>query len=217
MRSDSERRTIKELGFRRWCSEVLFYHYKWHIIGTIAAILVIVILLTMNSRIPDNDATVVLVVSENLTGPMMNDLKVEIGRITGDVNGDGQVVINLLQYLVNPRDGIYDNTVTGNATTVLTSFLNDDMVLYLFDKTNLKVYNADGRFNEQVAAEYGGVSGAIALEELPFFRQMERTGENALYACFKTQPFTSSKSETEFYALARTIVAGLLEGGAVAQ
>ena len=217
MRSDSERRTIKELGFRRWCSEVLFYHYKWHIIGTIAAILVIVILLTMNARIPDNDATVVLVVSENLTGPMMNDLKVEIGRITGDLNGDGQVVINLLQYLVNPRDGIYDNTVTGNATTVLTSFLNDDMVLYLFDPTNLKVYNADGRFNEQLAAEYGGVNGAIALEGLPFFQQLERTGENALYACFKTQPFTSSKSETEFYAIARSIVAGLLAGEAVPQ
>ena len=137
MRSDSERRTIKELGFKRWCSEVLFYHYKWHIIGAAAAIVVVVLLFSLNAGVPDNDAVVIVAVSQTLDGEVINELKVEIGRILGDKNGDGQVIINVLQYLLNPRDGVYDSTVTGNATTMVTSFLNDEMVLYLFDRVNL--------------------------------------------------------------------------------
>ena len=218
MRSDSERRTIKELGFKRWCSEVLFYHYKWHIIGAAAAIVVVVLLFSLNAGVPDNDAVVIVAVSQTLDGEVINELKVEIGRILGDKNGDGQVIINVLQYLLNPRDGVYDSTVTGNATTMVTSFLNDEMVLYLFDRVNLKQYNPpeSGRFNVELAAEYDGVDGAIPLGELPFFQLLGLTGETELFACFKTQPFSSKKSEEAFYHDARLIVAGLLAGGGAA-
>ena len=66
MRSDSDPRTIKELGFGRWCSEVLFYHYKWHIIGTVSVIAVVLLLLFMNAGVPDNDISVIVAVSEPL-------------------------------------------------------------------------------------------------------------------------------------------------------
>ena len=49
MRSDSERRTLKELGFRRWFSEVLIYHYKWHILGAAAVIAVVITMFSMQS------------------------------------------------------------------------------------------------------------------------------------------------------------------------
>ena len=215
MRSDSERRTIRELGFKRWCSEVLIYHYKWHIIGIAAAILVVTLLFTLNAGVPDNDAVVIVAVSQTLDGEVINELKLEIGRILGDKNGDGQVIVNVLQYLLNPRDGIYDSTVSANATTMVTSFLNDEMVLYLFDRVNLQVYNkpGSGRCNVELAAEFGGEDGAIPLGDLPFFQLLGLTGENELFACFKTQPFSSKKSEEAFYSDARVIVAGLLAGG----
>ena len=62
----------------------------------------------------------------------------------------------------------------------------------------------------------GGVDGAIPLGELPFFQLLGLTGENELFACFKTQPFSSKKSEEAFYHDARLIVAGLLAGGGAA-
>ncbi len=141
MRSDSERRTLKELGFRRWFSEVLIYHYKWHILGAAAVIAVVITMFSMNRSVPKNDATVIVAVSQTLDGEVINELKVEIGRVLGDQNGDGQIIINVLQYLLNPRDGVYDETVQSNATAMVTSFLNDDMVLYLMDQQNLQKYN----------------------------------------------------------------------------
>jgi len=78
MRSDSDPRTIKELGFGRWCSEVLFYHYKWHIIGTVGVIAVVLLLLFMNAGVPDNDISVIVAVSEPLDSKVVNELKVEI-------------------------------------------------------------------------------------------------------------------------------------------
>lgn len=212
MRSDSDRRTIKELGFRRWCREVLFYHYKWHIIGSIALIVVVVTMFSLNTAVPENDAVVVVVVSQTLDGEVVNELKLEIGRVLGDRNGDGQIIINVLQYLLNPRDGIYDDTVQNNATAMVTSFLNDEMVLYLMDRQNLAVYNTPekGLFNAELALEYGGSGGAISLEDLPLFQQLGLTGENTLYACLKTQPYVSSRSEEDFYHDACTIVSGLL-------
>lgn len=212
MRSDSERRTLKELGFRRWFSEVLIYHYKWHILGAAAVIAVVITMFSMNRSVPKNDATVIVAVSQTLDGEVINELKVEIGRVLGDQNGDGQIIINVLQYLLNPRDGVYDETVQSNATAMVTSFLNDDMVLYLMDQQNLQKYNTpeSGRFNAELAAEFGGSAAAVPLGDLPLFQQLGLTGENELFACFKSQPFSSRKSEADFYRDARAVVSGLL-------
>lgn len=216
MRSDSDPRTIKELGFGRWCSEVLFYHYKWHIIGTVGVIAVVLLLLFMNAGVPDNDISVIVAVSEPLDSKVVNELKVEIGDILGDANGDGEVIINILHYHVNPATG-HDQTTQQNKETMTLSFLNDDFVLYLFDRTNLEIYNASGsgRFNVALADTFGGLDGMIELEHLPFFQALGLTGEHELFACLKTQPFISSMDEAEFYENACKVLAGLLAGNEV--
>ena len=218
MRSDSDPRTIKELGFGRWCSEVLFYHYKWHIIGTVGVIAVILLLFFMNAGVPDNDISVIVAVSEPLDSKVVNELKVEIGDILGDANGDGEVIINILHYHVNPATG-HDQVTQQNKETMTLSFLNDDFVLYLFDRTNLEIYNASGsgRFNVALADTFGGLDGMIELEHLPFFESLGLTGERELFACLKTQPFISSMDETEFYETACKVVSGLLAGSEVGQ
>lgn len=216
MRSDSDPRTIRELGFGRWCSEVLFYHYKWHIIGTVGVIAVILLLFFMNAGVPDNDISVIVAVSEPLDSKVVNELKVEIGDILGDANGDGEVIINILHYHVNPATG-HDQVTQQNKETMTLSFLNDDFVLYLFDRTNLEIYNASGsgRFNVALADTFGGLDGMIELENLPFFESLGLTGERELFACLKTQPFISSMDETEFYETACKVVSGLLAGSEV--
>ena len=218
MRSDSDPRTIKELGLGRWCSEVLFYHYKWHIIGTVGVIAVILLLFFMNAGVPDNDISVIVAVSEPLDSKVVNELKVEIGDILGDANGDGEVIINILHYHVNPATG-HDQVTQQNKETMTLSFLNDDFVLYLFDRTNLEIYNASGsgRFNVALADTFGGLDGMIELENLPFFESLGLTGERELFACLKTQPFISSMDETEFYETACKVVSGLLAGSEVGQ
>ncbi|MBR5520239.1 MAG: hypothetical protein IKU55_05930, partial [Clostridia bacterium] len=207
-------RTIHELGFGRWCSEVLFYHYKWHILGTIGAVTVALMLLFMNLGVPDNDISVIIAVANPLDSEVINEIKVEIGEILGDANGDGEVIINVLHYHVNP-DGSQDQTTQQNKETMTLSFLNDDFVLYFFDRKNLEIYNASGsgRFNVELADTFGGLDGMIELDHLPLFAQLGLTGEHELFACLKTQPFISSMDEDEFYENACKVVAGMLAKG----
>ena len=218
MRSDSDPRTIRELGFGRWCSEVLFYHYKWHILGTIGVIVVVFLLFSMSAGVPENDISVIVAVSDPLDSEVINELKVEIGNVLGDCNGDGEVIINVLHYHVNPKEN-HDQTTQQNKETMTLSFLNDEFVLYFFDRTNLEIYNASGsgRFNVALADTYGGIDGMIELDQLPLFQSLGLTGEHELFACLKTQPYLSSMDEREFYSRACAVLDGLLAEGGDAQ
>ena len=225
MRSDDEKRTIRELGFKKWFSDVFWYHYKWTLIVGLLVVAAVVSLLVLNLGVPGNDAVIMLAVSKTLPGEAVNSLKYAAAECVGDVNGDGQVVINVVQLLLNPADGMIDQTVENNASSMVTSFLQNEMVLYIFDEANLEAYAApgSGRFNEELAAEYGGSGGAVALtadlpgakssEMLTAFIDAASAQDQKLYACFKEKPFTAdSISDADFYSIAVTLMDGFCRG-----
>jgi len=212
MRSDDDKRTIKELGLKTWASDVLWYHYKWVIMGTLAALLTAAVIIGLTVGKRENDAVMILAVSETMDSTKLNNIKLALGAAAGDLNGDGEIIISLNELTLNSDGEDYDPTITGDETSMMTSFLQKNIVLYLFDKINLDIYASpdDGRFNIELAAEYGGENGAIPLGGVEAFKELGLTGENQLYACFKVKTFNVHESDEEYYRAARAIMDGLL-------
>lgn len=213
MRSDDDRRKIGELGFKKWLTDVLWYHYKWIIMGSLGVLAVVGMLIGLTVSKKDNDAIVLLAVSKLLGTDRINSLKLAIGDVVGDINGDGEIIISINQLLLNSADGDYDPSVQSNESGMLATFLQKDIVLYLFDQTNLNIYASpeSGRFNIELADEYGGENGAVSLGDTELFRELELTGEDKLFACFKVKTFNVSETDEEYYAVARLIMDGLLK------
>jgi hypothetical protein len=93
---------------------------------------------------------------------------------------------------------------------MLATFLRPNIVLYLFDRVNLEIYAPLGneRFNADVAAEYGGSNGVVPLGDVELFKQLDLTGEDELYACFKVKTLNVKKNDEEYYQTARKIMDG---------
>ncbi len=218
MRSDDERRTIRELGLRQWLSGVVWYHYKWWILGILGVVTALTVAITLQNDVPEADLIAVVAVSDVLPAETLNSLKLALGDIMRDQNGDGKIVINLLQYEVNPK-GTEDQYNQEGRELLINTFINDVMVLYLFDQTNRDIYLAPGQtvFNEDISAEFGATGAAVPLGDAPWAAQLGLTGEKQLYAGFKIIPFLFRDKWTpeEFYAAPRKAVAGLLTYGFV--
>jgi len=206
MRSDDERRTIAELGFSNWLREVLWYHYKWFIIGGAVLLFAFAVIVVWQSQVEENDINVVLVTSDELSYETQIEIKAAIGAYTGDINGDGKIVIALA--IIDPDGGTFSiNQSGGSALT--TSIANPDIVLYIMDETNTKRYiigNTD-IFNELIAAEYGGEKCAIPLDGSYLFDSL---GLEGFSAGIKNKSYKVEESDEEYYALARTVLEGIL-------
>lgn len=214
MRSDNEPRKIKDLGFKTWFTDVLWYHYKWVILGLLASLVAGTVIIGQLFFKTKDDVEIILGVSKIIKAEKVNDLKLAIGDILGDVNGDGKIIININQLLLNPETDDYDPSSSADATTMLSTFLRKDIVLYLFDKINLGIYAGPGneRFNAKLAATYGSSYGAVPLGEVELFKKLGLTGEDELFACFKVKTFNVKTSDQKYYQTARKIMDGLVSG-----
>ena len=90
MRSDSDPRTIRELGFKTWLTDVLWYHHKGKIIAGLAGVVVIVWLITLVTSKTSPDITVVLVTTQEVDSYAVNSLETVFADALGDENGDGE-------------------------------------------------------------------------------------------------------------------------------
>jgi hypothetical protein len=212
MRPDDDPRTIKELGFKAWFTDVLWYHYKWVILGSLAVLVAAGAIAMQFFSKTETDAEIVLAVSKTISPEKVNDLKFVIGGILGDVNGDGEILISINQFLLNPDEDekTYNPSFSTDSSAMLATFLRPNIVLYLFDRVNLEIYAPLGneRFNADVAAEYGGSNGVVPLGDVELFKQLDLTGEDELYACFKVKTLNVKKNDEEYYQTARKIMDG---------
>jgi hypothetical protein len=206
MRPDDERRTIAELGFKQWFTDVLWYHYKWVIIGAAAAILALAVLISWQSQVIENDITVVLVSSEGLSYRAEGEIKAAIGAYSGDVNGDGKIVVAL--NALNPQAGAPPG-VQSDSTALMASIANPDIVLYIMDSVNAELYikGNTGVFNEELAKAYGGQACAIPLDGSYLFDSL---GLEGYFVGLKNKAYNIKQSDGQYYALAFRVLEGIL-------
>lgn len=213
MRSDNDPRTIRELGFKTWLTDVLWYHHKGKIIAGLAGVVVIVWLITLVTSKTSPDITVVLVTTQEVDSYAVNSLETVFADALGDENGDGEKYVSITQYVLGTSTSA-GSVIYSASASVTASFLNNDLVLYLFDEAALATYNIDERFSEKLAESYGGENRAICLSGLPIIREIGFTEEYPLYLCFKGEVYaykSSNLTEEEYYGTATKLVDRLYE------
>ena len=212
MRPDNERRTIKELGFRVWLTDVLWYHYKGVILFTLAAVVCVCMFWLLRDKDPKADAVVMVLTTKPLGIQVYNDLHLAAEKHLPDANGDGQTVAAVTEILLETTGTIADATLSENKAKLATSFLHPDTVVYIMDRTCMEKYAFEpGRYNAEQAAAYGAAGPVIPLENTAWAQKHGLTGENALFACIKTKPYNSKLPDEEYYAKAHAVLLGLLE------
>lgn len=215
MRSDSDPRTIRELGLKAWITDVLWYHHKGKIIGGLVGLIVIIWLISLACSKTNPDITVLLVTGTEVDTTAVNTLESAFASALGDVNGDGKEYVSVTQYVLGTATDA-GAVVHSASASVTASFLNNDIVLYLFDEAGLKTYNIDdGRFSTELAKKYGGENRAIYLSDIPVIRDLLGFNEEyPLYLCIKgeTYAYKSSKlTEEEFYGTALQLLDSFFE------
>lgn len=215
MRSDSDPRTVRELGLKNWLVEVLWYHHKGKIIGGLAGLLVIVWLISLARTQTKPDITVLLVTGTEVDAEAVNTLESAFASALGDANGDGEAYVSVTQYVLGTA-GHGGDIVYSSSSSVTASFLNNDIVLYLFDETGLSMYNIDdGRFSDELAEKYGGEDRAVRISDVPVIQELVGFNDDyPLYLCIKgeTYAYTSSKlTEEEYYGTALKLLDSFFE------
>lgn len=212
MRPDGEKRTIQELGFRVWLTDVLWYHYKGVILFSVAAVLCLSAFLLLRENDPRPDAVVMVLTTDSLGVHVYSDLHVAAASKFPDLNGDGQSVVSLTEILLESTGTLADAALNDNQAKLATSFLHPDTVVYLMDQTCMEKYASEpGRYSVEQAAVFGAAGPAISLENTPWAKKHGLTGENTLYACIKSKPYNISLSDEAYYAKAQAIIKGLME------
>ncbi|MBR4942157.1 MAG: hypothetical protein IKZ19_09190 [Clostridia bacterium] len=215
MRSDSEPRTIKELGLKSWLSDVLWYHHKGKIIATLVGLLVIFWLITLARSQTKPDITLLLVTGTEVDSEAVDTLESAFASALGDVNGDGEAYVSVTQYVLGSATDA-GSVIHSASASVTASFLNNDVVLYLFDEVGLASYNIDdGRFSTELAQRYGGENRAICLSDVPVIRDLLGFNEDyPLYLCIKGETYaykSSNLTEEEFYGTALKLIDSFFE------
>ena len=71
------------------------YHYKWHTIVACIGVLLLVFFIRDTVFRPKPDLSLVIATSRFITQAETEALQAALGNITGDLNGDGRVLVNL--------------------------------------------------------------------------------------------------------------------------
>ena len=127
--------------FSHWFENKFWYHYKWHAIGVIGAVLMLALFVTsvINRETPD---FIYLLAVEDFFGELQLDEWDDPAREhLSDLNGDGRVIIQSL-FLA------FDDSEMGMAARVkfTAEMLNDDLILMVVDKKTLSTLRDDTGF-----------------------------------------------------------------------
>lgn len=113
-----------------------WYHYKWWVVAGGFVLLLIIVSVWQISGTVDADYAVTLVTKDTMSTDAIVSLTAELQKYGVDVNGDGQVRVNVENLVLGQSVGGSSAPMESTNNQKLTAYLMaGEVMIYVFDKT----------------------------------------------------------------------------------
>jgi len=186
----------------KWFFQGVWYRSWFFIIGGILLTTLISACIVQSVHKTRYDLQAVMAyVNTEVTNPYWITLEGEIGTVFPDVNGDGEVNVQL--ELLNLGEATSVELSEANWRKMLTAFNDDQYVMFIVDEYLKELYSgtAEGEtpFDSTLIQMYTGKDELfLSLEDSIYFKDSEYTGDKAFYIAFRPKP-SSVKASDEIY------------------
>jgi len=165
---------VNRKSFAYWYKNVFSYHYKYIALAVaFAVIFLIVVFWDIITRV-NPDMTVVFAATDVFFESEFNDFKAVLEDTVGDLNGDGQVNIQLLNYYPSLKQN--DPESAQELNSLDANVMGDDStIFYVLQKELLKRYDEDWFARlDSLGVDYDGDEKFIYANDLAVFSDIER-------------------------------------------
>ena len=129
------KQVIREHGFKYWFREVFWYHYGKLSVGILAAVIIAVLITVEGARQPKYDFNMVMALDGEVAYSFTEELREVITMAVGDVDGDGEVNINL--QIIDLGD---EENLEANQNRLQLVFAQPEYTLYIMDERYSAIY-----------------------------------------------------------------------------
>lgn len=139
--------------------ENFWYHYKWHTIAAVAAVIVLTILIVDMATKTRPDYTIVLATQNYISSAATDKLKSELEAYGRDINGDGKVVVQFDTITFSSNDY---QAGTANQMKFAAHLSARDILIFIVDKKTyqdaIAIHEKDGyKFFAPIGVEVEGL------------------------------------------------------------
>ena len=119
--------------------EHFWYYYKWYVLFGAMVLLVLVNFLVEKASLTEPDAAVSFVTMEEVPQQILDEMRTRLEPLTGDVNGDGQiqVEINVYHYDGKGSDGVNPDDYSAAAVHLAAEVQNKLTDFFVTDEPEL--------------------------------------------------------------------------------
>lgn len=186
-----------------WLKSVYWYHYKKHtLVALFGIILLIVFVFDMANR-EYYDLSFIVGGSSIVASEAMASLGEEIKAVIPDADGNGEINVNYQMLYTGtaydkPEEGkVFDEMLTASIQKIQISFADDDVLLYILDKSFADWYAAEGAFEP---LESFGISSdnrfCVRVDQGELFLKLGIENPDGWYAGIKVKNESRTKDET---------------------
>ena len=124
-----------------------WFHFKWHTIGAVLSIVLLIVLVSQCASSTDWDMQVVYFSYTPVIDTQTRAVADYLETLSEDINGDGEVNINVVNCSISEtsRDSQYRQTVLSKLQVMISS--EPEAMLYITDKSSQKFFTSDSLKN----------------------------------------------------------------------
>lgn len=178
-----------------------WYYYKYHtLVGIFAAVLLIIFIKDMLGRV-EYDYTVAVITKSGTREEDMEALQSYFEGISPDLNGDGEVHVQVAEYYFPSDDGQMANpqVVISNQTRLMADIQEQESMIFFVDKSSYEEYKEQGLFS-------GELSELAQIKDCQGFKEMgEIPSIEDLYVTMKDMPEGLSEEEQAYYEASKAL------------
>ncbi len=159
--------------------ENIWYHYKWHILIALFIVVGIVTMTLDFALKKDDDFSIGYMGEAYADDTFFNPVKEDISKIVGDINGDGDVLIDYnISVYTEPNFLTYDLTIADQSSIGLV-FYSGNVRLYILEEKFVKENSIFLKSLEDILSEEklsGGIIREVNTQD-PEYTPIESDGK----------------------------------------